>query len=158
MGANLHAFLLMIQRSEGTTQALNPYACTFGYKFTITDFSDHPYVLGNWLGEPLDFLGFAYEGKISTAAGAYQLIAPTWRALKKMLGLPDFSIASQDAAATELIREAGALDLVKSGNIAESIGLCRHIWASLPGSTAGQPTQSLANLISAYMDAGGAFA
>ena len=154
---NLTAFLRMIMVSEGTARAANPYAVTYGYKFVITDFSDHPAVLG-WRGEPLDSLGGEYVGKWSTAAGAYQIIKPTWEALKGRLSLPDFGPASQDAAATELIREAQALDLVNAGRIADAIPLCREIWASLPGGTSGQPQRSFAYLMQSYASAGGGFA
>lgn len=155
---NLTAFLATIRHSEGTDRAPDPYAVCYGYKFTITDFSDHPTVLGVWHGESLANLGPAYAGKVSTAAGAYQIIKPTWVSLKARLNLPDFAGPSQDAAATELIREAGALDLVNSGQVADAIGKCHGIWASLPGSTSGQPQRSLAELVQAYTTYGGAFA
>lgn len=161
---NVAAFLAMVRHSEGTAKAINPYCVCFGYKFTITDFSDHPAVLGTWIGadgkigEPLDFLGAAYVGKRSTAAGAYQLIKPTWVSLKARLSLPNFTGPSQDAAAIELIREAGALDLVFGGRVAEGIAKCHGIWASLPGSTSGQPQRSMADLVRTYADSGGAFA
>ncbi len=158
MSPNLTAFLALIRFSEGTDKAPDPWAVCFGYKFTITDFSDHPAVLGTWHGEPLDFLGPAYVGKISTAAGAYQIIVGTWRTCKSILHLPDFTAPSQDAAATELIREHGALNLVNSGQVADAINKCHGIWASLPGSTSGQPQRSFADLIRAYTSAGGAFA
>lgn len=158
MSANLAAFLATIRHSEGTSKTPDAYACCFGYKFVITDFSDHPAVLGTWHGAPLDFLGPAYAGKVSTAAGAYQIIRPTWVALKIALKLPDFTGPSQDAAATELIREARALDLVNAGQVANAIERCHGIWASLPGSTSGQPQRTMADLIQAYGNHGGAFA
>jgi muramidase (phage lysozyme) len=154
---NINAFLAMIRHSEGTDKAPDPYAVTFGYKFTITDFSDHPAVLGTWKGEPLDFLGSRYAGEVSTAAGAYQIIKPTWITLKRRLSLPDFTAPSQDAAAVGLIREARALDLVNGGQIAAAIDLCHGIWASLPGSTSGQPQVKMAELIQAYTNNGGGF-
>jgi muramidase (phage lysozyme) len=155
---NLAAFLATIRHSEGTDKYPDPYAVCFAGKFVITDFSDHPAVLGPWHGEPLDFLGPAYVGKVSTAAGAYQIIRPTWVALKHALGLHDFGPDAQDAAATRLIYDAGAIDLVNGGQVADAIARCSGIWASLPGSTSGQPQQKLADLISAYADKGGAFA
>src|SRR5271169_6049469 len=148
----------MIRHSEGTDKYPNPYAVCYAGHFTITDFSDHPAVLGVWHGEPLDSLGERYKGLVSTAAGAYQLIKPTWLALKARLSLPDFSPASQDAAATELIRERSAMDLVNSGQVADAIERCSSIWASLPGSTSGQPQAKLANLIQAYQSNGGGLA
>lgn len=147
---NLTAFLKMIQFSEGTAKADDPYAVTFGNAFTISDFSDHPHALG--------WPGYLWKGIHETASGAYQITYPTWTALKARLGLPDFSPASQDAAATELIREKGALDLVESGQVAEAIELCHGIWASLPGSSSGQPQATMASLIQAYQSNGGGLA
>jgi len=147
---NLAAFLKMIQRSEGTDKSPDPYAVTFGNAFTIQDFSDHPHALG--------WPGYLWNGIHETASGAYQITYPTWVVLKARLGLTDFSPASQDAAATSLIREKGALDLVDGGQVADAIELCHNIWASLPGSSSGQPQASMASLIQTYTSAGGAFA
>lgn len=155
---NLAAFLATIRHSEGTDKAPDPYRVVYAYKYTIKDLSDHPAITGEWHGESLASLGPAYVGKISTAAGAYQIIRPTWLSLKARLSLPDFTGPSQDAAAVELIREAGALDLVNGGRVAEAIGKCHGIWASLPGSTSGQPQRTMAELVQAYGKAGGAFA
>jgi lysozyme len=149
--SNRDAFLAMIRFSEGTASAPDPYAVTFGYHFTITDFSDHPAVLGDWLG-PL------YAGKVSTAAGAYQIIRPTWVAIKNRQHLPDFSPASQDAAALALVSSAGALQAVDAGAIDAAINICRHIWASLPGAGAGQPERPLLALENEYTQAGGVLA
>jgi muramidase (phage lysozyme) len=160
--SNLDAFLAMIRRSEGTDKAPNAYAVTFDYHFTITDFSDHPAVLGTWKGERLPdkdciALGLAPPCH-SSAAGAYQFTRPTWLGLKSQLKLPDFSPASQDEAATLLITQAGALHLVESGQIVDAIAKCSGIWASLPGSLSGQPQAKTADLIQAYTSSGGAFA
>lgn len=147
---NLQAFLKMIQFSEGTSRAPDPYRVTFGFQYTIADLSDHPYLLGLWPG-------YRYGSHIDTAAGAYQIIVETWRTGKAMLKLPDFTAPSQDALAIELLREAGALDLINSGQIAEAINHCGHIWASLPSSPAAQPEKTMAALLQCYGDAGGAF-
>jgi len=157
--ANVRAFLLMIQHSEGTDQVSDPYACLYGYSGTITDFSDHPKLTGEWQGVSLANLGPSYAGKISTAAGAYQIIKPTWQGCKRALGLTDFGPASQDAAAIYLIREAGALDYVKAGQFDAAVGLCAREWASLPGANAaGQAMRRLDDLRTAYANAGGAIA
>lgn len=148
MNANVSAFLATIRHSEGTDEAPDPYAVTFGYQFTITDFSDHPTCLGTWMGEH-------YRGHLSTAAGAYQLIRPTWLALQRLLSLPDFSPASQDAAALELIREKGALDLVNAGAFEAAVQLCHGVWASLPGSPSGQPQAQMTDLMAVFTGAGG---
>ncbi len=155
---NISAFLATIRHSEGTDLAPDPYRVCYGYRHTIADLSEHPAVSGEWHGESLANLGPAYVGKVSTAAGAYQLIAPTWRTCKSILHLQDFTGPSQDAAAIELIREAGALHAVEYGYVANAITACKSIWASLPGGSSGQPQRSFAELISAYGRAGGAFA
>jgi muramidase (phage lysozyme) len=132
--SNLSAFLDMISHSEGTDRAPDPYRVVFGFKHTIQDLSDHPANTGEWKGEPLDFLGPDYVGMISTAAGKYQITRHTWQSLKVALNLLDFGPASQDAAATLLIKQRRALDAVESGRIAGAIELCNGVWASLPGS------------------------
>ena len=148
----------MISHSEGTDRAPDSYRVCYGFKHTIMSLADHPAITGEWAGEPLDNLGPSYAGMKSTAAGRYQLIKPTWQSLKARLFLSDFSADSQDAAALELIREKGAMDLIYGGQVADAIALCHGIWASLPGSTSGQPQKSFADLIHAYSNAGGAFA
>ena len=130
----------------------------FGFKHTIADLSNHPAITGEWKGEPLDFLGPDYKGMISTAAGKYQITKHTWMGLKVALNLLDFGPASQDAAATLLIKQKGALEAVNAGRVAAAIDLCRGVWASLPGSTSGQPQASLAVLERYYSENGGAFA
>lgn len=152
---NVPAFLSLIAYSEGTDQRADPYRVCYSYRHTIESFADHPAVTGEWRGEPLDSLGPAYVGKVSTAAGRYQIIKPTWLSCKRALGLADFSPASQDAAAVYLVKRRGALDAVQAGDIERAVYLCRAEWASLPGNEAGQPQRRLASLIDAYSAAGG---
>ena len=158
MTSNLAAFLDMLSHSEGTDRVPDPYRVTFGFHHTIADLSDHPSITGEWAGEPLDFLGPAYAGLISTAAGKYQITKHTWEALQGALSLPDFERQSQDRAATLLISQKKALDLINSGQIVDAIGLLHPVWASLPGSTANQPITSMSALLKAYSDSGGAYA
>lgn len=158
LNSNVLAFLAMLRHSEGSDKAPDPYRVVFGFGHTIVDLSDHPASTGEWMGVSIAFLGPQYMGKISTAAGAYQITRPTWRPLKMLLALPDFTGPSQDAAAVELIHQKGALGLVMNGQVADAINLCHPIWASLPGSTANQPITSFADLMTAYHSAGGGFA
>jgi lysozyme len=164
MTANMKAFLSMISHSEGTDRAPDPYRVCYAYKHVIADLTYHPAEIRpdgtcEWRGESLAHLGSYYENKISTAAGRYQIIKPTWLELKSALRLTDFTGPSQDDACVLDIKRAGALDLVNSGQIADAIGRCHEIWASLPGSTAiDQPKTPLALLMSSYVGAGGAFA
>lgn len=155
---NVGAFLRMIAVSEGTEREADPYRVCYGYRHVISSFADHPAVTGEWRGESLASLGPSYVGKVSTAAGRYQIIRPTWLEAQRALGLRDFSPASQDAAALYLIRRRGALDAVEAGRVADAIALCRPEWASLPGAGYGQPERRMADLVAAYQAAGGTVA
>lgn len=161
-GANIAAFLAAIRQSEGTAASADPYRVCYGYSHTIADLSDHPAITGEWTGQRLpDAMcinaGFG-PGCVSTAAGAYQIIKPTWLKMQAALGLPDFSAASQDAAAVELIRRRGALEDVKSGLIAQAFGKCRNEWASLPGNYANQGQRSMDSLLAWFEQSGGTIA
>lgn len=153
---NTAAFLELIEHAEGTArQGRDPYRTCYGYRHTIASFADHPAVTGEWRGESLASLGPAYVGKVSTAAGRYQLIKPTWLEAKRTLGLVDFAPASQDRAAVFLIRRRGALADVQAGRIVDAIAKCRREWASLPGAGYGQPERQLAQLLNTFTNAGG---
>lgn len=158
-GRNVAAFLAAIRYAEGTDRRPDPYRVVFGYSVTLKDLSDHPANTGEWKGQKLPDAtcrGAGLKpGCVSTAAGAYQIIRPTWNAVKSKLGLKDFSPASQDKAAIELIRQRGALDLVKSGRFAEAVNKVRKEWASLPGAGYNQPERSLAQLTTIYKNNGG---
>lgn len=153
---NVEAFLWAIRKAEGTAGP-NGYSTLFGGDL-FTGWADHPRTPRR------------YGSLWTTAAGAYQFMAvsplpgggttrvDTWDRIRARLGLPDFSPASQDAAAVELIREAGALADVQAGRFDAAISKVRRIWASLPGAGYSQPEKSLPYLRAAYADAGGVFA
>ena len=148
---NISAFLFMIRSTEHVypRDVINDAAYSIFYGGSkFSSFRDHPVITGEKRGVPLpDAMCKAAglkPGCVSTAAGAYQLIKPTWVRLRDKLGLPDFSPASQDLAAVELLREAGALDLIQAGDIEGAIHKSSRIWASLPGSTAQQNPKALA--------------
>lgn len=156
---NLSAFLAVLRQAEGTAGAGDPYRVTYGYGHTIQNLADHPAASGEWSGVQLpaatcQAAGFG-AGCRSTAAGAYQIILPTWRSLAGALALPDFGPASQDAAAIELIRRRGALSDVQGGRFDVAIAKCRNEWASLPGNYAGQGQRSMQQLSAWYGAAGG---
>lgn len=159
---NVRAGLRAIQSAEGTDKGgRDPYRVVYAYAFTIQDLSDHPANLG-WAGVPLpDALcrgAGLNPGCVSTAAGAYQIIRGTWNRTAKALGLRDFSPASQDAAAIELIRQRGALADLKAGRFAAFVDKCRREWASLPGAGYGQPERSLQQLAQVFTANGGTLA
>lgn len=153
------AMLAAIKHAEGTTQAADPYRVCYGYRHTVQDLADHPAVTGEWRGEKLParlcLAAGRAPGCVSTAAGAYQFIRPTWDRLKAKLRLPDFGPDSQDAAATELLRERGALVHLERGDFARAVAAARREWASLPGSGWSQPERSLQWLTARFTAAGG---
>lgn len=159
---NLAAALDVLKLAEGTNRAPDPYRVTYGYAHTIRDLSDHPANTGEWRGERLSDAmcanaGFG-PGCISTAAGAYQLIRPTWRRCRGALSLPDFGPQSQDAAAVYLIQQRGALQDVYAGRLAVWVNKCRAEWASLPGNYAKQGQRSIQQLATWFEQRGGVIA
>lgn len=156
---NLKAFFKAVRYGEGTASAYG-YQTLYGGAL-FNSYADHPALMG-WPGVKLTTAqcagaGFG-PGCVSTAAGAYQINKPTWLRIKDKLGLPDFSPASQDAAAIELIRERGALSDVQAGRIASAIDKVRKIWASLPGAGYGQHEVALTTFNNQYLENGGALA
>jgi muramidase (phage lysozyme) len=157
--ANQRAFLALIAFAEGTDREPEPYRVCYGYRHAIISLADHPAVTGEWRGERLPEAmcrgaGLS-PGCVSTAAGRYQLIKPTWLGIKKRLRLPDFEPESQDRAALYLVEQRGALEDVHAGRIQTAISKCRPEWASLPGAGYGQPERRIGALVAAYEKAGG---
>lgn len=91
----------------------------------------------------------------STAAGRYQILAKYFDAYKTQLNLPDFSPASQDAIALQMIKECGALGCIDAGEFTVAVKRCRSRWASLPGAGYGQHENDLDDLRAVYLAAGG---
>jgi len=155
MSANLDAFLDMISRCEGTTGDYG-YRALFGYTPTNGKIFDNGYIDHPNIKSP--FVQTDGQLNYSTAAGRYQIINPTWRELKKKLGLLMFTPADQDAAAIELIRSTGALPDIEAGNLQAAIEKCGGLWASLPSSLYPQPRRTLQFAQAAFTDAGGTLA
>ena len=132
---NVQKYLRMIAQAEGTLNGnSNPYQVAFGGE-QIQDLSAHPNVRKQFKQT---------DGKtnVTTAAGAYQFIKPTWDNLQKRLNLPDFSPRSQDMAAVALLQENGALPHVLQGDFDTAIAKSGRTWASLPSSPYAQPKRS----------------
>lgn len=156
---NLDAFLQAIRYGEGTSAA-NGYSIKVGGG-TFDGFAQHPALLG-WRGWQMPLAmaqaaGFP-NGAVSTAAGAYQINRPTWKRISAKLNLADFTPASQDAAAIELIREKGALGDINAGRIAQAVAKVAKIWASLPGAGYGQNEVGMNTFFNHYNNAGGQLA
>jgi len=105
------------------------------------DYSDHPRV---------------YNSKMnSTAAGRYQILKRIYDFYRQQLKLKDFSPASQDAIAMQLIRECGAVKDINAGRIRAAIDKVRSRWASMPGAGYGQHEQRIDDLLREYVRNGG---
>jgi muramidase (phage lysozyme) len=159
---NQDAFLGLIAYAEGTDKAPDPYRVCYAYKHTIVDLAEHPAVSGEWGGEKLpdEMCRNAghQPGCVSTAAGKYQLIRPTWRGIKQRLRLPDFGPESQDRAALYLIANCGALEDIHHGRVQTAVAKCSREWASLPGNLAKQPQRRKDDLLAAFERGGGILA
>ncbi|HAH31237.1 MAG TPA: hypothetical protein DCL44_02865 [Elusimicrobia bacterium] len=134
----VRAFMDTLAFAEGTKDRYN-YIFTF---VTFNSYADHP-------RRPI-----CAGSLCSTAAGRYQFLAKTWDGLAPDMGISDFTPPSQDKAGLELVRRAGAYNLVLKSNtyanFSAAVRKLNMIWASLPGSPYGQPTHSMSALWKAY--------
>jgi muramidase (phage lysozyme) len=133
---NVQNYLHMISSAEGTAQASNPYAVGFGGT-QLSDLSQHP-------GTESTFTQTDGKQNTTSAAGAYQFEKGTWAGIQKALNLPDFGPQSQDMGAVYLMNQNGSLQDVENGDYQSALQKDGKTWASLPTSTAPQPTRSQA--------------
>jgi muramidase (phage lysozyme) len=116
---NVSAFLKAIAEAEGGEYDFK-YGAIKGKKndpWRFSDFSTHP---------------GPGSGGSTTAAGMYQITIDTWREHGGKMGLTDFSPATQDLIAVEILRSLRLIDKIKSGDIASAIGPAARKWAALP--------------------------
>lgn len=146
---NVRALLAVIRRGEGTADSKGYARLVGGGEFD--SFADHPRIVK---------AGTFKNGKAwrSTAAGAYQFIVGTWDETARIMGLPDFSPASQDRGAVGRIAARGALEDTKAGRFDAAMQKIASEWASMPGSPYGQPVISLATARAVFASSGGSFA
>lgn len=144
--ANVRAFLRVIRKGEGTSDDLG-YQRMFGGKL-FSSFADHPRQTNCWT--------FSSGKKLcSTAAGAYQFLSRTWDETARIMGLTDFSPASQDMGALGRIAARGALPDVLAGRFELALKKVSWEWASMPGSPYGQPVITLSSAREIYQLNGG---
>ncbi len=144
---NVKAFLRAIRLGEGTSDDLGYRRVVGGGEFPAPPWR-HPQ-RRVWLPRYAVY---------STAAGAYQFLARTWAEVADRYKLEDFSPENQDLGAIALVHRRGALEDVIAGRIEDAIGKCKLEWASLPGSTYGQRTEKLADVLAEYEANGGSLA
>jgi muramidase (phage lysozyme) len=153
--ANVRAFLDMLAVSELGARLLR--ASDNGYNVLVGSTADHPLLFSSYADHPRQMSTILTKDGVlrSTAAGRYQLLARYFDPYKQLLGLQDFTPASQDAIAVQQIRERKAIVYVEAGRFDDAVARCAATWASLPGSPYGQHTNDLADLRRAYLKAGG---
>lgn len=115
MDSNTNAFLQTI----GTLESGNNYNALYGGG-TFSDYSTFPV----WAGVLVD-------GRMTHAAGKYQFQPATWAAMQAQLNLPDFSPASQDQAAAQLIINKGAGGAIQNGDTTTAVNILSGTWQSL---------------------------
>ena len=150
--SNLDAFLSMIARSEGTAQIGDR-----GYNCLVGSTLKQPILFGSYHDHPRICVKLS-TSLASTAAGRYQILQRYFDAYRDQLKLPDFSPASQDAIATQMIRERGALPDIEAGRFDAAVTRCSNIWASLPGAGYGQHENKIADLRDTFVKEGGQLA
>lgn len=142
---NVRALLATIRRGEGTAGDLG-YRTLFGGG-TFDSMTDHPrQKITRTMGG---------RSITSTAAGAYQFLSSTWDETARIMGLRDFTPASQDRAAVGRIAARGALEDAKAGRFEQALQKIAREWASMPGSPYGQPVITLQTARATYASAGG---
>jgi muramidase (phage lysozyme) len=150
MEPNVKAFMDVLGFTEGTDRVKDSDG---GYKVVVggslfASYADHP-----------RRKVYLPRYKVySTAAGRYQMIAPTWDAIRKRLALSDFSPNSQDSACLELLNECGARKWIDLGDLDAAVIAASSLWASLPGSKAKQRIESMDAIREVYTKAGGTIA
>jgi len=147
MDGNAKAFMDVLGFTEGTDRVPDSDG---GYKVVVggslfSSYADHPR-RKVWIPRYKVW---------SSAAGRYQMIIPTWDALRRRLSLPDFSPESQDRACAELLRECGAMDRMDDGDLDGAVSDASKLWASLPGSRAGQRVERMDAIRAVYTKSGG---
>jgi muramidase (phage lysozyme) len=132
---NVAAFLRLIRFAEHKTDSDSVYFLLYGGQQRFTDTSKHPNkAITAW-------------GHTSTAAGAYQILYPTWKEAKDKGIVTDFSKASQDKLAVEKLRSRHALAYIQQGDIDKAIPLLRKEWTSLPGASQSKMTMDEARAL-----------
>lgn len=159
-GPNVGAYLDMLAWSELGSDYLR--RSDDGYNVIVTgidgqlelfdDYSTHPFQ-GGRRSKVINSRGLT-----SNASGRYQFMLKDWPHYRDALRLPDLGPLSQDRWAVQLIKERRALADVIAGRIADAIGKCRNIWASLPGAGYNQREHRVEDLLARYVAAGGTLA
>lgn len=124
---NVQRYLAMLRRAEGTDKSPDPYRVAGGGKTMLPDLAEFRRV-------PWNFTQTDGKKNVSTAAGAYQFLQPTWQDIQANLKLRDFGPEAQDLGALFLMRRNGSLADVMEGRFDDAVAKDGRTWASLPSS------------------------
>jgi len=130
LNSNVEKFLMAITYCEGTDRQKTPYNELFGFT-NFVGYEKHPEIL------------IKTPNYSSTAAGRYQILKKTAKALK----MKDFTPESQDIAAIQLIKQSGAYKLILDGDFKNALLKCNGVWASIPESPYGQPVKKMKDVL-----------
>lgn len=150
---DIQAALMTIRKCEGT-DAQDGYRYLFGSRpdnaLRFTEFTTHPNIRK-------EFKNGKGERLITTAAGAYQIIYPTFVMLCKGYGFTNFEPHTQDLMAVALFDCVNMLNAVSEGKFFDPHVLdgLNDQWASLPGAGYNQPEKSIATVKEWYKKYGG---
>ena len=117
---NVQAFLRAIRAGESSQDASAYNMVVFGG--TFSDMSTHPNIRKPLPNNPRDY---------TTAAGAYQITYTTWKWLKVLAGVNDFTPLSQDKMAVAYLRKLGALKDIVDGNYNAAIQKSSKVWEAI---------------------------
>lgn len=137
---NLDAFLAVIREGESSGNYL---ALVGGGEFTDTQ--DHPAITGEFEGIR------RADGRLTTAAGAYQITRTTWLDIDGKGRFGSFNDTAQDAAAIFLLNRRGALHDVMEGRIELAVSKLKTEWEFFQKWT-------ITRVLTAYDNAGGTWA
>ena len=155
--SNRKAFLDTIAYSELGALLAIPETDN-GYRVIVGSRPGALILMDSYASHPNKLVDLPKLGIKSTAAGRYQCLYRYAVAYMKLLKLPDFGPASQDAIALQQVREQRALEDVDAGRFAAAVKKVSNIWASLPGAGYGQHENDLEKLQVAFVGAGGVMA
>ena len=118
---NLFAFCAALRQLESGD---NYRALVYGG--TFSSMRDHPYLTGEWPG-----VRRKDDGRLTTAAGAYQITKTTWLDFGGVDRFGSFNEAAQDACAYAIIERENAMADIQAGRIETAISKLSGRWEAL---------------------------
>ena len=150
----LCAFLDMLKVSELGEELIAK--SDDGYNVLVGSTPAHPNLFTGYTDHPRILVHLPNLGISSSAAGAFQIIAPTFDGLTMTSGIHSFTPVSQEYMAMILLKQCGAFPHILKGGLANpmetatAIARAAPVWASLPGAGYGQHENRMLDLLRIY--------